>query len=168
MNLVALREKAEHSKFYRWLLSQGLNRMVPFNFPHKFRVEEISTNHLQVVLPYRKRNLNHLKGLHACALATLTEISSGFLLISKLDPKRYRIILEKLEIEYHYQAKMEAYARFEITDEWMEANILEPLKKEPKVSVPCVIKIHDRDGNHLTTGTARWQIKDWKQVKTSL
>ncbi len=166
MNLPKLAKKAAESRFYRWLLSQGLNRMVPFNKPHKFKVEDIGDNHLQTVLPYRKRNLNHLKGLHACAMATLAEVTSGFLLISKLDPRKYRLILKKLEMEYHYQAKMEAWARFEISEEWMQDNIIEPLSVEGVVLLPCTIEIYDRENNHLATGIAHWQIKDWKGVKT--
>ncbi len=166
MNLPKLATKAAHSKFYRWLLTLGLNRLVPFNFPHKFKVEEISDNHLQTVLPYRKRNLNHLKGLHACAMATLAEVTTGFLLISKLDPRKYRLILKKLEMEYHYQAKMEAWARFEISEEWMEENIIKPLSEEGVVLLPCTIEIYDRENNHLATGIAHWQIKDWQRVKT--
>ncbi len=166
MDLPKLAKKAAHSKFYRKLLSMGLNRMVPFNYPHKFKVEEISENHLQTALPYIKRNLNHLKGIHACAMATLAEVTSGFLLISKLDPRKYRLILKKLEMEYHYQAKMEAWARFEISEEWMEENIIRPLEKEGVVMLPCTIEIYDREKNHLATGIAHWQIKDWKGVKT--
>lgn len=166
IDLPKLARKAATSSLYRKILSRGLNKIVPFNGPHKFRVEEISANHLQTVLPYRKKNLNHLKGLHACALATLAEITSGFLLISRLNPRRYRIILKKLEMEYYYQAKMEAFARFEISEEWMQNEILNPLQKKGLVLLPCEVKIYDRDKNHLATGIAHWQIKDWKQVRT--
>jgi acyl-coenzyme A thioesterase PaaI-like protein len=166
LNLPKLAKKASGSRFYRWLLSFGLNRMVPFNSPHKFKVEEISDHHLQVLLPYIKKNLNHLKGLHACAMATLAEVSSGFLLISKLDPRQYRLILKKLEMEYHYQAKMAARVRFEITEEWMENHIKGPLKENGVVLLPCTMEIYDVESNHLATGVAHWQIKDWKSVRT--
>ncbi len=166
MDLPKLAKKAAKSGLYRKLLSMGLNRMVPFNYPHKFKIEEISDHHLKTVLPYIKRNLNHLKGLHACAMATLAEVTTGFLLISRLDPKKYRLILKKLELEYHYQAKMEAYARFEITPQWMEEKIITPLNNDGVVLLPCTIEIFDRRDNHLATGVAHWQIKDWKKVKT--
>lgn len=166
MGLPKLARKAEKSGFYRKLLSFTLNRMVPFNYPHKFRIEEISRTHLKMVLPYKKRNLNHLKGLHACALATLAEVTSGFLLISILDPKNYRLILKKLEMEYHYQGKMEAYARFEIDEDWIKDSILPALQEGSAIVIPCKVEIYDRKENYLATGIAHWQIKNWNNVKT--
>ncbi len=166
MNLPRLKAKAEHSRFYRWLLSYFLNKMVPFNGPHRFVIQSIGINYLKVRLPFVKRNKNHLNGLHACALATLCEISSGFLLISKIDPKRCRIILKKLEMEYHYQAKKAACGYFEISDEWMEKYINKPLQEEGVCLVNAVVEIKDEDGQLIATGMAQWQLKNWDSVKT--
>src|SRR6187402_2284113 len=108
MTLVEITEKAKHSGFYLWVLNFFFERMVPFNMPHKFRITYVSDNSVRSLLPYRRRNLNHVKGLHACALATLTEMTSGFMLAVKLDPAKYRLILRRLEIDYLYQGKMDA------------------------------------------------------------
>jgi len=166
MDISKLLKKAETSSFYRMLVSRGLNRMVPFNKPHRFKIEEVSGDHLKIQLPYRKRNLNHLKGLHACALATLAEVTSGFILVSKLNPKKYRLILQKLEMDYHYQGKMDATAVFQCTQDWLYASVLRPLEEQEAVVIPCSVNIHDTAGNHLATGTAHWQIKNWEKVKT--
>jgi acyl-coenzyme A thioesterase PaaI-like protein len=165
MDITKLSKKAEHSSFYRRVLSFGLNNIVPFNKPHGFAITAVSPNELTVRLPYKKRNLNHVKGLHACAMATLAEVSSGFLLLSRIDPKKYRIILHRLEMDYHYQGKTHAYARFQLTDDFLRSNILEPLEKEEKIQLPCTVEIHDEQKNHLATGIAHWQIKNWKAVK---
>lgn len=168
MNLPTLVEKASHSNFYRWFLSFQLNRMVPFNWPHKFKITAISFENIEVQLPYRKSNLNHLKGLHACAMATLAEVSSGFLLLANLNPKRYRLILKRLEMDYHYQGKMAAYIRFELSPNYLENEIIKPLSASGKIDLPCPVKIYDTQQNHLATGIAHWQIKDWQQVKTKV
>lgn len=168
MQINRLIEKAKTSGFYLKLLNLGLNRMVPFNKPHGFKVLEVGDEHIKTKVPYRKANFNHIKGIHACALATLSEFTTGFLLLIKLDPKRYRLIMQKLVMEYHYQAKMDAMAAFSISKEWMDAEIFFPLKSEEKVTVDCIVKIHDRDGNHLSTGTVTWQIKNWEKVKTKV
>ena len=165
MNISKLVKKAEHSSFYRWLISFSLNRMVPFNKPHGFVVEHISANTLRVRLPYKKRNLNHVKGLHACALATLAEVSSGFLLVSRLNPNKYRLILQRLEMDYHYQGKTAAIAAFSFTEAFFKEQILHPLESAEKIMQPCTVKIHDTAGNHLATGIAHWQIKRWSAVK---
>ncbi len=166
MDLAGLVQKAEKSSLYRRILSWSLNRMVPFNKPHRFKIKAVSQEQLQVILPYRKRNLNHLKGLHACALATLAEVSSGFLLVIRLNPKKYRLILQKLEVEYHYQGKMDAVSEFTIDELWLEKKVITPLQNQDSIVLPCEVKIHDTEGNHLATGTAHWQIKNWQKVKT--
>ena len=159
-------EKAKHSAFWRWVLNQALNRMVPFNSPHKFQVVEFGDNNLKALIPYRRSNFNHIRGLHACALATISEFATGFLLLSRLDKKKYRLIMQRIEMDYHYQGKMDAHAEFRTSDEWFQQQIILPLKSQESVIVPCVIKIHDVKGNHLTTGKVFWQIKDWERVKT--
>lgn len=165
IKLSSIALKAQSSNFYRWVLSRLLNYMVPFNGPHKFKISDIGKNHLEVFLPYRRRNLNHLKGLHACALATLAEVSSGLLLISTLDPEKYRLILKELKMEYHYQAKEAAKAWFSIGESEI-SQIVETLVKEEKTVFVAQVEISDLSGNHVATGIAHWQIKDWKKVKT--
>src|SRR5687768_7855184 len=161
-------EKAKHSSIYLRVLNWSLNRMVPFNKPHGFRVIEIGDYHLKTLIPYKRRNMNHIRGLHACALATLSEFTTGFLLVSKLDGKKYRLIMQRLEMEYHYQGKMNATAEFSAPQEWLSENIYNPLRTTDAVVVPCEVKIHDAQGNHLTTGRVFWQIKNWSKVKTKV
>jgi hypothetical protein len=168
MNLAKLLKQAENSSFYRWILNRGLNYTIPFNRPHSFEVTEIRDGHLQVKLPYKRSNFNHIRGIHACALATVSEFSTGLLLIKHLDPQRYRLIMQRLEMDYHYQGKMDATATFDITEDWISREIFEPLENQDSVVVTCEIRIHDVAGNHLTTGRVYWQIKDWKKVRTKV
>jgi acyl-coenzyme A thioesterase PaaI-like protein len=161
-------EKAKHSAFYLKVLNWSLARMIPFNKPHGFRIFEIEDFRLKVVIPYRRSNFNHIRGLHACALATISEFATGFLLLSNLDMKKYRLIMQRLEMDYHYQGKMDAFAEFVISREWLQENIVNPLQVQEAVVVPCEVKIHDSKGNHLTTGKVFWQIKSWSKVKTKL
>ena len=161
-------EKAKTSSFYRWVLNLSLSRMIPFNKPHGFEVLEIEDYRLKTLIPYKKSNFNHIRGLHACGLATISEFTTGFLLLNALDPKKYRIIMQRLEMNYHYQGKIDATAEFSITKEWLQEKIIMPLQTQESVVVPCEIKIHDIKGNHLTTGLIFWQFKDWSKVKTKL
>src|SRR5258706_5968900 len=117
-------------------------------------------------LPYKTKNLNHLKGLHACALATLTEITGGFIFVTQLDPGKYRIILKKLEVDYLYQGKTNAFAELRITDTWMEEKVINPLQTAASLEVISEVAIVDEKGNQLTQGRATWQIKGWDKVKT--
>lgn len=168
MNTAKIVEKAKHSSFYLWLLNKGINSMIPFNKPHGFKILSISDDELHTYVPYKKRNFNHIKGIHACALATLSEFTTGFLMVSRLDPEKYRIIMQRLEMDYHYQAKMDAIGHFTLTNEWMQEHIYTPLETNESTVVVCEVKINDVDGNHLTTGKVYWQVKAWSKVKTKV
>ena len=161
-------EKAKRSSFYLKVLNWSIDRMVPFNKPHGFRIVNIGDYSLKTLIPYKKRNFNHIRGLHACALATISEFTTGFLLVSKLDGKKFRLIMQRLEMEYHYQGKMDATAEFSVSENWFAENIYDPLKVMDAVVVPCMVKIHDIQGNHLTTGKVFWQIKNWSKVRTKV
>ncbi|HTJ51545.1 MAG TPA: DUF4442 domain-containing protein [Cyclobacteriaceae bacterium] len=164
----AVLQKAKSSAFYLKVLNWSLNRMIPFNKPHGFKIMEIGDYKLKTLIPYRKSNFNHIRGLHACSLATISEFTTGFLLVSKLDSKKYRLIMQRLEMDYHYQGKMDATAEFEISEAWMQATIYTPLQSSESVVAICEVRIHDIKGNHLTTGKVYWQIKDWAKVKTKV
>lgn len=168
MDATKIIEKAKHSSFYLRVLNWSLNRMVPFNKPHGFRVVEITDDRVKTFIPFKKRNLNHIRGLHACALATLAEFTTGFLLVSKLDGKKFRIIMQRLEMDYHYQGKLNATAEFSAAGNWLLENIYSPLERSDAVVVPCDVSIHDEQGNHLATGKVFWQIKNWNKVRTKI
>jgi len=168
MNVNTLLLRARHSDFYLWLLNVGLLRMVPFNKPHGFKVIELGEDHVKISIPYKRNNLNHIRGLHACALATISEYATGLLLLSKLGFDTYRIIMQRLEMDYHYQGKTDAVADFMLQPEWLNEKILEPLAVQESVVVQCEVKIHDAHGKHLTTGHVYWQIKKWTSVKTKI
>jgi acyl-coenzyme A thioesterase PaaI-like protein len=168
LNPTLLIEKAKTSHLYLRFLNWGLYRMIPFNAPHGFEIAEIKDWEVKTVLPYIRKNLNHINGIHACALATVSEFTSGFMLITKLPSTRYRLILQRLEMEYHYQGKMRSYGTFKISQEWLNTNILVPLQTQDSIVVPCDVHIHDSKGNHLSTGKVFWQIKEWSKVKTKV
>ena len=152
LNPDTILKKAKTSSFYRGILNWSLNRMIPFNRSHGFKIVEVEDFRLKTLIPYKKGNFNHIRGLHACGLATISEFTTGFLLLSSLDMKKYRIIMQRLEMDYHYQGKMNATAEFAISKEWIEQNVTSPLQTQEAVVVPCEVKIHDEKGNHLTTG----------------
>lgn len=168
MNITKLIERARHSAFNLWLLNAGLHRFIPFNKPHGFTITEIGDFHIKIRIPFRRRNLNHIRGLHACALATVSEYATGLLIISKLGFETYRIILQRLEMDYHYQGKSDSTAEFAISQEWLDKSIVGPLQNQEAVVVPCEIKVFDSQGKQLTTGNVYWQIKKWSSVKTKV
>ena len=168
MELQSMLARAKDSGFYRFILNFALNRMIPFNQPHGFKIVEVGDNRIKVRLPYKRRNFNHIRGLHACALATVTEYTSGLMLISRLDARKFRLIMQRLEMDYHYQGKADAFAEFSVDEAWLNEHVYLPLQEKESVVVICEVKIVDSGNNHLTTGKVFWQIKDWQKVKTKI
>ena len=160
--------QAKASKFGLWKLNIGLSYLIPFNKPHGIKVSKINDYSIETSIPYKRKNFNHIKGIHACALTTCAEFASGFLLLTRLDQKKYRLIMQDIAMTYHYQAKTDIVAKFSITDDWLETKILDPLKNETSVYIKCEIELFDKSNNHVATGHTNWQIKDWKKVKTKV
>ena len=158
--------RARSSAFGMWKLNFGLQRLVPFNRPHGIKIVQIEDDLVKAVIPFKRKNLNHIKGIHACGMATAAEFSSGFLLLWKLGEKKYRLIMESLEVQYHYQAKTNVTATFHMTPEWMQEFVFKPLDSLEQVLVRCEIKLYDTVGNHVATAHTNWQIKPWSKVKT--
>jgi acyl-coenzyme A thioesterase PaaI-like protein len=168
MNFEKYIANAKASSFGLWKLNFGLGFMIPFNKPHRIKIKTIEDDKVTTIIPYRKKNFNHIKGIHACGMATAAEFASGFLLLTKLGAKKYRLIMQSLEMEYLYQAKTDIVAEFELSSSWLNENVIGPLEKEDVVMVKCEIKLYDTNRNHVATGFTNWQIKDWAKVKTKL
>ena len=166
MNIYKLFEGASKSRFGKWKLNFLLHRYIPFNQPHDLRVEYLSDQEVKVLIPYKRKNLNHIKGLHACVLATAAEYSSGLLLLYKLGFEQYRLIMKSINVEYHYQGKMSAIAIYKIDEDHFKKEIKAPLDKNGEVYTSCKIECYDLEDNHLCTASTNWQIKSWGKVRT--
>jgi acyl-coenzyme A thioesterase PaaI-like protein len=166
MDIKRLLEGAYSSSWGLKKLNFIFSKGIPFNAPHGIKIAELQPGHCKTIVPYKRRNFNHLKGIHACCLATLAEFTSGVAMLSKLDGAKYRLIMESIEVKYHYQAKMACSATYGLNDQECASKITEPLKNGGVVYYKCEVPIHDSEGNLICTGYINWQIKDWQQVKT--
>ncbi|TYO95824.1 acyl-coenzyme A thioesterase PaaI-like protein [Geothermobacter ehrlichii] len=166
--LPALLEGARRSKFRLWLLNLLLGRLIPFNRPHGIRVLAIDQDQVQTAAPYRRRNHNHLRGIHACCIATVAEFSSGLLFLSRLNPSRYRLIMAKLEIDYRYQAKGAIVATSRLSDAELKERVLKPLATSDRVLTTLATEVHDQQGNLVAVAQVTWQIKPWDKVRTGV
>ncbi|HRH68939.1 MAG TPA: DUF4442 domain-containing protein [Flavobacteriales bacterium] len=168
MNLPLLLAKARHSGHWRWRLNFLLPWAIPFNRPHGFRVHPLPTGGISVRIPYWRVNRNHINGIHACAIATASEMCSGLSVLEKLDPKKYRLIMRTLHMEYHYQAKQPAIAKCVPTEEEIAELVVRPLASRDSVDYSSTVEVHDAHGNHLATAKVTWQVKEWGKVRTKV
>lgn len=165
MNLSSLLTRAAGSPWQLRLLNIGLHRMIPFNGPHRLKISKIEERAITITCPYIRKNMNHLKGIHACALATLCEYTCGLSLVRFLSPDKYRLILKSLTMHYHYQARMPVNARYELNEK-EESDIRGHLDQNESLVRLFEVKVFDEDENHICTATAEWQLKRWEKVKS--
>lgn len=158
-----LMRKAQDSAGYRWLLNRVLWRIIPFNGPHKFRITALDNDGLEMVIPYIRKNQNHLRSIHACALATACEYVSGLLLARTFPPDQFRIILKSIHMEYHYQGKTDLRSRFTIPPETLTA-LRQALQQHDAVFQTFEVNVHDTQNNHICKGQITWQIKPWSKT----
>ncbi len=166
--LPKLTARAKVSPTWLRLLNLLLGRVIPFNRPHGFVIEEIRDDYLRTTAPYRRRNHNHLRGIHACAIATIAEFSGGYLLLSRLDPKKYRLIMSRIEVDYVYQAKERIVSESVLPPERLRLEIIEPLQEQEAVTIKMESRISDVSGNHIATAFTIWQVKSWAKVRTKI
>ncbi|MCB2174141.1 PaaI family thioesterase [bacterium] len=167
-HLPKLIERARHSPRWLLILNLLLSRVIPFNRPHGFRIAAITEEMVRSAATYRQVNRNHVRGIHACAIATVAEMSAGFLLLSRLDPQRYRLIMGRLEVDYHYQAKEGIVSESLLPKERLENEIIGPLREQEAVTVCMDSLVTDQSGNRIAEGRTTWQIKRWDRVRTKL
>lgn len=168
MNINKIIKKSQESKFGLWKLNFLLGIHIPFNKPHGIKINQISQSEIKTIIPYKRKNFNHIKGIHACGLATASEFASGFILLINLDSAKYRLIMESLQMEYHFQAKSNCFSCINLDNEYIENEIILPLQKTDRISISNQVKTFDMDNNHISTATIVWQIKSWDKVKTKV
>ena len=160
--------KASSSSFRLWMLNKALHWKIPFNKPHGLVITHITPDGFEVNIPYKRRNYNHIKGIHACCLATASEYVCGLALLRKLGSDKYRLIMERMEVRYKYQAKSAVSARFELSDQFLAENVIKPLIENDVIFLEFTTYIKDEKGLIISEADTRWQIKPWDKVRTKL
>ena len=111
------------------------------------RVVSLEPGHAVVNLHDRRRVRNHLKSIHAIALANLAEFTTGIATLSGMPPGS-RAILTGLQVDYHKKARGTLKA---------ECRTQPPAAVEEQ-SLQVEAKIYDADGDCVATGLATWLI----------
>jgi hypothetical protein len=149
------------------ILNFVLKKMIPFNGPHRFSITNLNPNEVNVKIPYKRINWNHLKGIHATCLATGGEYSAGLLLMQLFSPQKFRIIMSEIKCEYLYQAKKTCIAKATIKSNEL-SELEEDLNNQPSASIKIITEIFDIDEVKVCHVTTLWQVKKWDQVKTAI
>lgn len=131
----------------RWLFTRILGSTVPYSGRLGARVVTFSPGHAVVELRERRAVRNHLRSVHAMALANLGELSTGLAMIGGLPPS-VRGILTAFEIEYHKKARgrLTAESRCDVPEVAEDADFV------------AEAAITDAAGDLVSTVRATWRL----------
>ena len=131
----------------RWLFSRVLGWVAPYSGTLRATVLTLEPGYCAVALRGRRRVRNHLRSVHAMALANLAEMATGLALLNGL-PNGMRGILLGFEIEYLKKSRglLVAQCRCEVPTETTE--------QECKITA----QIRDEAGELTALAHARWLI----------
>jgi uncharacterized protein (TIGR00369 family) len=88
----------------RFVFSQIFARVAPFNAVIRPRVLDVSPGRARIAMTERRRLHQHLKSVHAGALFTLAECTSGLAMAASI-PDTMRIIVTDISIEFRKKAR---------------------------------------------------------------
>ncbi|MGC4121789.1 MAG: DUF4442 domain-containing protein [Myxococcales bacterium] len=149
----------------RKLVGAFLRVASPFNSPLRADVQVWEPGLCRIRVPNRRPLHNHLRGIHACALATAGETPAGLLLLRTFPFSRYRLILKDLSIHYERQARTALVAEADLhADE--RQRIEAGLAAGDAQLVTLETRIDEPAGPRLATVRTTWQVKAWDQVRS--
>lgn len=163
--LESLLERAAQGGIALKTLSMGLPMLVPFNHGHGYRILQVGdTQATQVRIPYRRSNHNHLRGIHACALATGAELCAGLSILASYPASRYRIIMSDLRCHYSFQARSHCIASVLPLSDEQKALLEAQLLQEQKAFIEVMVEIKDQQQEVVASAAVLWQIKEWEAI----
>lgn len=87
-----------------WLFSRGLGLFIPYTGSMRAQVEALSPGYARIRLPDRRAVRNHLKSIHAIALANLAELTGNLGMLYAMPPDA-RLIVTSMSIDYLKKAR---------------------------------------------------------------
>jgi acyl-coenzyme A thioesterase PaaI-like protein len=124
----------------RLLLSKIMGRMIPYVATSHLHVEEMTLDRVVASIPNRRRVQNHIKGVHAAAMALLAETVSGLVFAMNLPDNKLPLI-KTLKIDYKKRTQGSLRASATISPEQKEK-----LQSLDRGNLPVEVMVTDQSG----------------------
>ncbi len=129
----------------RQLFSLGLRHKVPYTGTIRARVDELAPGYAKVTIRDRRGLRNHLRSIHAIALANLGELASGLAMMACLSPEARGIPVE-IRIEFLKKARGTIVAE----------GTCQPPETSSRHEHPVEALLTDESGDKVARFSARW------------
>ena len=133
----------------RWLFSRLLGVIVPYSGSIRANVLELEPHRAVVSIRERRRLRNHLRSVHAIALANLAELASGLAMTMALPPETKSIAV-RLDTEYLKKARGTLTAT---------GHADPPSDIREDVESIATAEIRDEDGDVVACMRAHWRLR---------
>ena len=130
-----------------WMFSRLVGFTIPYTGSVGAHVVHLEPGHSRIRLADRRKVRNHLRSVHAIALANVAELSTGLAVMSGM-PTGYNGILVNLNVEYTKKARGVLTVECQCT--------VPKFDEKSEITVESVIK--DESGDVVTTASVRWLI----------
>jgi uncharacterized protein (TIGR00369 family) len=127
-----------------------LGNIVPFLGTARLRFEEVTDKRVVVSVKNRRRVQNHIKGVHAAAMALLAETATGFAVGLNLPDDKLPLI-KTMKVDYVKRAQGGMRAVAELRPEQVAA-----IRSEPKGEVTVPVIITDESGGEPIRAEMIW------------
>jgi len=122
------------------LVSFMLGNVVPMVGSAKLRFEEVTNERVVVTIRNRRRVQNHIKGVHAAAMALLAETATGFCVGMNVPDDKLPLI-KSLHVNYLKRAQGDMKAVAQLRPEQIEQ-----IRTQDKGEVTVPVSITDESG----------------------
>jgi acyl-coenzyme A thioesterase PaaI-like protein len=134
----------------KWLFSRLLGFFAPYSGTIGANIVELKPGHALLALRDRRKVRNHLRSVHAIALANLGEVTSGLALMSAL-PGGMRGIITSLSIEYLKKARGRLLAESRCTPPSITS-------ASEDIAFNVITEIRDAEEDIVARATVTWRL----------
>ena len=132
----------------RWLFSFLIGRVAPYSGSVGGGVLELEPGLCRVRVRDRRRVRNHLRSVHAIALANAAELASGLAMLTSLPPEA-RGIVTRIDVRYEKKARGTLVA---------SSRSGAPAQVEGDLDHVVEAEVHDQSGERVAIARVHWRL----------